>query len=95
MLERTRSLVNGEVRTETFSVTLNASLYGSRLESARQIYSYFGNTLRARFVYRSSRHVPLLTLLTPVTPHRLTERIEATLGRNNDWRASRRMSAGK
>lgn len=82
-----------EVRTESFSVTLNASLFQSRSESAREIFSYFGNTLRARFVYRTSRHVPLLTLLTPVIPPRLAGKIEATLNRFNDWRAHRRATS--
>jgi hypothetical protein len=81
-----------EVRTGTFSVTVNASLYGSRLESAREIYAYFGHTLRARFVYRSSRHVALTTLLSPMTPHRLAEKMEATLGRFNDWRGRRALA---
>jgi len=84
-----------EVRTESFSVTLNASLYQSRAESAREIFSYFGNSLRARFVYRSSRHIPLMTLLTPVIPPRLAARIEATHDRFNDWRAQRRSTKGR
>ena len=82
-----------EVRTESFSVTLNASLYQSRAESAREILSYFGNSLRARFVYRSSHHIPLGTLLTPVIPPRLATKIEATLDRFNDWRAQRRTTS--
>jgi hypothetical protein len=60
-----------EVRTESFSVTLNASLFQTRGESAREIFSYFGNSalvvaavggLRGRRPLR----VPQLASHTPV-----------------------------